>query len=82
MMYHIYILECRGGSLYTGIAQNVSRRFQEHKTGKGGRYTRSHPAKKIVYSEPHKNKSFALKREIQIKKLSRREKMKLIRSKT
>jgi putative endonuclease len=78
MIYFVYILMCKDGSLYTGIAQNVSRRFREHKADRGGHYTRSHHARKIVYTELCINKSTALKREIQIKKLSRVKKLELI----
>ncbi len=78
MLYFVYILLCKDKSLYTGIAIDVARRFAEHKKGTGARYTRSHPPKKIVYSEKYPNKGRALKREAEIKRLSRLEKLKLI----
>jgi len=69
-MYFVYILECADGSLYTGITTNLERRFEEHKSGKGGNYTRSRKVKKMVHSEKHPNRSEASKREAEIKKLS------------
>ena len=79
--YYTYILECKDGSFYTGIATNVSRRFKEHKAGKGGNYTRSHGVTRIVYTEVCKNRSTALKREIEIKRLRRSAKRDLIMGK-
>jgi putative endonuclease len=77
-MYFVYILECKDGSLYTGITTNVARRLEEHKSGKGGHYTRARGAVKMVYTERKKNRSTASKREAAIKKLSREEKLSLI----
>ncbi len=77
-MYHIYIIRCRDGSLYTGITTDLARRLAEHQSGKGGHYTRAHGAKSIVYSEPHPDRSSASRREAAIKKLSREGKEKLV----
>lgn len=76
-MYFVYILLCKDKSLYTGITTDVKRRFVEHKIGKGGNYTRSHGVVRVVYEERKKNRSTASKREAQIKKLSKIEKLKL-----
>lgn len=78
-MYYVYILQCADHSLYTGITTDVERRFKEHVEGKGGHYTRAHKAKKIVYTEPKTNRSLASKREAEIKKLSRSEKLRLLK---
>lgn len=78
-MYFVYILKCSDASLYTGITTDVSRRFAEHKEGKGGHYTSSKGAVKMVYTETYPNRSTASKREIEIKKLTRKEKLTLIR---
>ena len=75
-MWFVYILECSDGSLYTGSSNNLEKRFLEHKKGKGGHYTRSHKPIRIVYKEKLKTKSQALKREDEIKKLKRAEKIK------
>ncbi len=77
-MWSVYILKCGDGTLYTGIAKDVQKRFLAHKTGKGGKYTRSKGAEAILYTEACKTKSIALKRESAIKRLSRNEKIRLI----
>lgn len=76
--YFVYILECDDGTLYTGIATDVERRFTEHTSGKGARYTRANGAKKICYTEQCNTRSEALKREAQIKGWSRQKKLTLI----
>jgi putative endonuclease len=78
--YIVYMLECKDGSLYTGITTDIVRRFDEHKKGVGGHYTRSRKVKRVVYTEKRRDRSSASKREAQIKRLSRIEKKNLIRS--
>lgn len=77
-MYFLYIIECADGSLYTGITTDVERRFGEHKNKTGGRYTRAKTAVRVAYAEPHPDRSSALKREAQVKKWTRKEKLKLV----
>jgi putative endonuclease len=77
-MYFVYILECSDHSLYTGITTDLKRRFDEHKAGRGGHYTASHPPVKLRYYEKKRTRGSALKREARIKKLSRKEKLNLI----
>ena len=79
LMYFVYILECANDSLYTGITTNVERRFDQHKKGRGGHYTRAKKVTQIVYTEKHPNRSSALKREAQIKGWARQKKLNLIR---
>jgi putative endonuclease len=79
MTWFVYILECKGGTLYTGITSDLERRFREHLGGKA-RYTSYNPPKRIVYSEVVKTKSQALKREAEIKKYKREKKLVLITS--
>ena len=74
----VYILQCSDGSYYTGWTTDVLKRYQNHCSGKGARYTRSHPPVAIVYRQQCSDRSEAMKREAAIKKLSRREKEKLI----
>jgi putative endonuclease len=81
MTYFVYLLLCRDKSIYTGITTDLSRRFEEHKIGKGGHYTRSRGAQRILYSEKKRDRSSALKREAAIKRLSRDEKLVLSASK-
>jgi putative endonuclease len=73
--WHIYILLCADGSLYTGATNNVEKRFASHVSGRGGKYTRSHKPVKILYSEKCATQSDALKREIEIKSWSRKKKI-------
>lgn len=77
-MYYIYLLQCENNSIYTGIAIDVEKRFQEHLSGKGAKYTRANKPIKILYTEKCQDKSTAMKREIEIKRLSRVEKLKLV----
>ncbi len=78
MKYYLYILLTVDNTLYCGIARDVEKRFMEHMSGKGAKYTRSHKPLKIVYTKEFENKSEALREEIRIKKLSKKEKQRLI----
>ena len=73
-MYFVYILLCEGGSFYTGSTNDVEKRFKDHVNGKGAKYTKSHKPVRIIYKEEFKTKSEALKRESEIKKLSKQQK--------
>ncbi|HKC04582.1 MAG TPA: GIY-YIG nuclease family protein [Patescibacteria group bacterium] len=77
-MYYIYILLCSDGSYYTGSTNDVEKRFKDHLAGKGARYTKSHKPKKIIYREKFATKSEALKREFEIKKLSKKQKKNIV----
>ena len=77
-IWNVYMLCCGDGSLYTGISTDVQRRLAEHRSGKGAKYTRSRGPLELVYSEECPDKSTALRRELEIKALSRAEKLKLI----
>ena len=75
----LYIVECRDGSLYTGITNDLDRRLREHNDGDAARYTRSRRPVVLRYQEPCADRSSALIRELSVKLLSRREKEGLIR---
>ncbi len=77
-MYYIYILLCSDGSYYTGSTNDVEKRFKDHVEGRGARYTKSHKPVRIIYKEEFATKPEALKREAEIKKLSKKEKEELI----
>src|SRR6266487_5615069 len=77
--WFVYVLRCAEGSLYTGIAKDVSRRCQQHNAGTASRYTRSRLPVVVVYQEGHASRSLALRREAAIKALTRRQKLSLIR---
>lgn len=76
--YYVYMLLCARNQIYTGITTNVERRFAEHVAGKGARFTRAAPPVKIMFIESAKNRSSALKREAEIKKLPRNKKLELV----
>ncbi len=78
-LWTVYILECRDGSLYTGITNDIEKRLQAHNDGTAARFTRGRGPVSLRYTEPHPDRSAASKREIAIKKLSRTEKLLLIR---
>jgi putative endonuclease len=76
----VYMLRCRGGDLYTGYALEPEKRTRLHNRGVASKFTRARLPVKLVHVERFASKSEALRREIAIKKLSRQEKLKLIRS--
>ena len=78
-IWKLYILRCGDGTLYTGITTDVEKRFAVHSLGKGAKYTRGRGPLELVYQETCGDHSTALKREAEIKKLSREEKEKLIK---
>jgi putative endonuclease len=74
MGFFVYILECRDKSLYTGIARDIEKRIKQHSLSRGSRYVRSRLPVRIVYSEGFRTHSEALKREIQIKRMTHAQK--------
>jgi putative endonuclease len=78
--WFVYIIECEDKSLYTGITNDLNRRFKEHSKGIGSKYTHSHKPVEILFSEKHGTRSEALKREWQIKGWSRIKKIKFIQN--
>ena len=79
--WYTYIVQCRDSTLYTGIAKDLLKRLSEHNDGDGARYTRSRLPVALVFQEEYPSRSAALKREYQLKKLTRTEKLQLIRGK-
>ncbi len=77
--WFIYLVECADQSLYTGIARDVTRRVAEHNEGRGAaKYTRARRPVTLVYVETAASRADALRREAAIKKLSRKEKLRLL----
>lgn len=76
-MWFIYLLECSDGTLYCGITNNLDKRISTHNNKRGAKYTKTRVPVTLFYFEQVENKSLALKREIEIKKLSRLEKLSL-----
>lgn len=75
----LYIIKCGDGTLYTGITNDVARRVMQHNNGSASRYTRSRLLVKLVYQEPCRSRSQALKKEFAVKALSRKEKEEYIK---
>ena len=75
---YVYMVRCAGGQLYTGWTNDPEARLKAHQSGKGAKYTRTHTALGFAYLEACADKSAALRREAAIKRLSRREKLKLL----
>ncbi len=78
-MWFVYILLCIDNSFYTGSTNDLDKRFNAHKAGKGGSYTRSHKPIKLIFHQQFDSKSEALKREIEIKSWSRKKKIKILK---
>jgi len=78
--WFVYAVRCRDGSIYTGIATDVDRRVREHNAGTGGAYTRSKRPVQLMFKETYPDRSSALRREAEIKELSRAEKERLRRT--
>ncbi|HEC14022.1 MAG TPA: GIY-YIG nuclease family protein [Acidiferrobacteraceae bacterium] len=79
--WFVYIVQCRGGTYYTGITTDLERRIQEHNdTRKAARYTRSRRPVNLAYAEGHDSRSEASKREHQLKQLTVAQKRSLIQS--
>jgi putative endonuclease len=81
MPFYVYIIKCEGGTFYTGYSRNLNARMRLHAKGKGARYTRIHKPDKLVYIEEMSSRSEAMKREKQIKTLSHRQKLRLVKAK-
>lgn len=79
-MFYFYILKCKDKTLYCGMTNNLTRREQEHNTGKGSAYVRSRGGGKIIYFEKFRTLSKALKREAEVKTFTRQAKLKLIKN--
>ena len=77
-IWYLYILRCGDGTLYTGITTDVNKRLSVHRSGKGAKYTRGRQPLELVYRECCGNHSTALKRELEVKKLSREKKKRLV----
>lgn len=80
-LWHIYIVRCKDGTLYTGIAKDLAKRIAEHNSDKdGAKYTRSRRPVQLLYSEHAESRSAAAKREYQLKRMPLAKKNALIKS--
>ncbi len=82
MPWHVYLLRCKGGALYTGVTTDPVRRLQQHNAGRGAAYTRLNGPSELVYLESAEGRSAALKRERAIKRFPRARKLELLASPT
>ena len=78
--WFVYLLRCKDDTLYCGITDDVQRRLEMHRSGKGAKYTRGRGPLELIYTEELSSRSDALKREAFIKQLSRKEKLTLIKA--
>jgi len=76
--WYLYIIETTDNTLYTGITNNIEKRWAMHVQGKGAKYLRAHKPKAVVYHEQHVDRSAASQREAAVKKMTRQQKLKLI----
>lgn len=67
--WYLYLIECRNGSLYAGITNNIAARYEAHVNGKGARYTRANPPLRLIGSRQYGNRSEASRAEWEIKQL-------------
>ena len=79
IMNYTYLVRCADGTFYTGWTNNLEKRMKTHNEGKGAKYTRGKRPVELVYYEGYKTREEAMKREYEIKQLSRQEKEKLIK---
>ncbi|HVL47931.1 MAG TPA: GIY-YIG nuclease family protein [Candidatus Thermoplasmatota archaeon] len=79
VVWTVYLLRCRDGTLYCGVATDVEKRVAAHAAGKGARYTRGRGPFEVVWTEPHATRGAALAREAAVKRLPRRSKLALAR---
>ena len=76
-MNYTYIVKCCDNTLYTGWTTDLDRRIEAHNSGKGAKYTRSRRPVELIYAERFDTKQEAMRREWEIKQLSREEKLRL-----
>jgi putative endonuclease len=74
----VYIVECADQTLYTGWTTDIERRLKIHNAGQGAKYTRSRTPVRLVYLEPQPDRVAALRRELEIKRMRRAQKLKLV----
>lgn len=81
MSWYVYILRCGDDTLYTGVTDDVEKRIAAHRAGKGAKYTRGRGPLEPVFVEEQPDKSAALRREYEIKQMTRQKKLELLQKK-
>jgi putative endonuclease len=74
-MWYVYLIECRNGSWYAGITNDLEARYAAHAAGKGARYTRANPPVKLLGARPFPDRSAASRAEHEIKRLPKAKKL-------
>jgi putative endonuclease len=74
----LYFIECRSGAIYIGISRDVNARYNLHVSGKGARYTRMNPPRRLIGSKEYSNHTEAARAEISLKQLTAEEKWSLV----
>ncbi len=75
---YTYMVRCKDGSLYTGWTNNLEKRLQAHNEGSGAKYTKTRRPVELAYYEEYESKTQAMKREYEIKQLSKKKKEELV----
>jgi putative endonuclease len=78
-MFFVYILKCSDNTLYTGFTIDIEKRLQTHRSGLGSKYVRARLPVEIIYKEEFDNQGDAMRREIEIKKWSRKKKIEILK---
>lgn len=76
---YTYMVRCKDGTIYTGWTTMLERRISEHNSGKGAKYTKSRRPVELIYYEENPSKQQAMRRECEIKKMTRKQKMELVK---
>jgi putative endonuclease len=76
-VWYVYVLRCSDGTLYTGVTNDLARRMARHNAGSGAKYTRGRHPLELVYTAPFAHKGDALRREAEVKRMKRAEKLRL-----
>ena len=79
MNWFVYMIKCDDNTIYTGISNNLKKRLDTHKKGNGSKYVRARLPFKLIYTEECQSRSIAIKREIEIKKLDKKNKELLVK---
>ena len=77
-MHYTYMLRCKDNTYYTGYTNDLEKRIKAHNEGKGAKYTKGRRPVELVYYEEYEDKTYAMRREWEIKQLARKEKEKMI----
>ncbi len=77
-MWYLYLIECSNGTLYAGISTDVEARYAKHASGKGAKYTRANPPRRLIGAKAFADRSSASKAEYALKQLPREQKIRFL----